>query len=224
MTNTLHRYGTPESFRDDFVVFAISARGRNDRDCAEKLRAFLRLALPHHPVNLGDASKGALLRGSTTMTPVAHWRRVHQPDPEAVIRGLDGPTTAAVVFDNPAALRAFLEDVRQADLGLSVNISGLTEEARQWAAAAGITRHSVEYSLGFHGPLDRLPDRRILEITTMCGHGMLSANFVKKMLDWVTEGRRRPEEAVAYMARFCTCGVFNPARAKRLLEASAGGR
>ena len=27
MTNTLHRYGDAESFRDDYVVFAICSRG-----------------------------------------------------------------------------------------------------------------------------------------------------------------------------------------------------
>ena len=32
------------------------------------------------------------------------------------------------------------------------------------------------------------------------------------------EGRRTPEEAVATLARFCPCGVYNPERARRLLE------
>ena len=31
MTNTLHRFGDAESFRDDYVVFAIASRGKNDR-------------------------------------------------------------------------------------------------------------------------------------------------------------------------------------------------
>jgi hypothetical protein len=47
---------------------------------------------------------------------------------------------------------------------------------------------------------------------------MVSASFAKKMVDWVKEGRRTPAEAVTYLARFCSCGVFNPARAKRILE------
>jgi hypothetical protein len=38
------------------------------------------------------------------------------------------------------------------------------------------------------------------------------------MIDWVKESRRTPEQAVTYMARFCSCGVFNPARACRILE------
>jgi hypothetical protein len=47
---------------------------------------------------------------------------------------------------------------------------------------------------------------------------MVSSNLARKMIDWVKEGRRTPAQAVTYMARFCSCGVFNPVRAKRILE------
>ena len=46
MTNTLHRYGDAASFRDDYVVFAICSRGKNDQDSVPKLRRFLEMALP----------------------------------------------------------------------------------------------------------------------------------------------------------------------------------
>jgi len=55
-------------------------------------------------------------------------------------------------------------------------------------------------------------------LSTMCGHGMVSSSLAKKMIDWVKEGRRTPEEAVTYLARFCSCGVFNPSRAVRILN------
>ena len=58
MTNTLHRFGPAESFFDDFVVFAIASRGRNEEGALEKLRTFLRMAVPFGPVNLGDARNG----------------------------------------------------------------------------------------------------------------------------------------------------------------------
>jgi hypothetical protein len=112
---------------------------------------------------------------------------------------------------------AFLKEVKEADLGLSVNISALTDRADELARQAGITRHSVEFSLGFFGALDKLPDRRILQISTMCGHGMVSFGFTQKMMDWVKEGRRTPEDSARYMARFCSCGIFNTTRAARLL-------
>ena len=41
------------------------------------------------------------------------------------------------------------------------------------------------------------------------------ARYYPERFDWQ---RRTPEQAATYMQRFCSCGVFNPARAKRILE------
>jgi len=135
-----------------------------------------------------------------------------------VIAGLNAPTTAAAVFDNRPAAEDFVKAVVAADLGLSVNISTSIEGAEQCCDAAGICRHSVGYSLGFEGKTEHLPHADVLKISTMCGHGMVSASLAKKMIDWVKEGRRTPQQAVTYLQRFCSCGVFNPSRACRILE------
>ena len=218
MTNTLHRFGDAESFRDDYVVFAIASRGRNDQDAVPKLRRFLELAVPFKPVNLGDATHGGALRPSKHMNPTSHWKRDMTPNFEAVIAGVDSTTTCAAVFDNRVAAEDFVKRVKEEDLGLSVNISTSIDGAEQCCFAAGIPRHSVGYSLGFEGKTEKLPNSQVLMLSTMCGHGMVGNSLAKKMIDWVKEGRRTPEEAVTYMARFCSCGVFNPARAKRILE------
>jgi hypothetical protein len=218
MTNTLHRFGPAESFFDDYIVFAIASRGRNDAGALEKLRTFLRMAVPFHPVNLGDARNGGALRPSRKMTPVAHWNRDTTPDFEAVIRGLAAVTTVAAVFDNRVAAENFVKTVKDADLGLSVNVSTSIDGAEQCCNHAGIPRHSVGYSLGFEGKTEKLPNSHVLLLSTMCGHGMIAASLAKKMIDWVKEGRRSPEQTAAYMQRFCSCGVFNPSRAKRILE------
>jgi len=47
---------------------------------------------------------------------------------------------------------------------------------------------------------------------------MLSAQLVKKMIDWVKENRRTPAEVSSTMSRFCSCGVFNTSRAERILN------
>jgi hypothetical protein len=218
MTNTLHRFGDAESFRDDFVVFAIASKGRNDQDALPKLRRFLELAIPFKPVNLGDARHGGALRPCKNMNPTQHWKRDMTPDFDAVLKGLDTPTTCAAVFDNKVAAEDFVKRVKEEDLGLSVNISTSIDGAEECCHYAGIPRHSVGYSLGFEGKTEKLPNSQVLLLSTMCGHGMVSNSLAKKMIDWVKEGRRTPEEAVTYMARFCSCGVFNPARAKRILE------
>jgi hypothetical protein len=218
MTNTLHRFGDAESFRDDYVVFAIASRGKNDEDSVPRLKKFLEIARRFNPVNLGDARHGGALRPSRAMNPLSHWDRDRTPDFDAVVTGLDTPTTAAAVFDNRPAAEDFVNAIREADLGLSINISTSIDGAEQCCDAAHLCRHSVGYSLGFQGKTEHLPNEDVLKLSTMCGHGMVSASLAKKMIDWVKEGRRTPEQAVSYLTRFCSCGVFNPARGKRILE------
>lgn len=218
MTNTLHRFGDANSFRDDYVVFAIASRGKNEENSVPRLKKFLEIARRFNPVNLGDARHGGALRPSRSMNPLSHWNREITPDFDAVIEGFDTPTTAAAVFDNRPAAEDFVKAVKEADLGLSINISTSIDGAEQCCNAASLCRHSVGYSLGFEGKTEHLANEDVLKLATMCGHGMVSASLAKKMIDWVKEGRRTPEQAVSYLSRFCSCGVFNPARGKRLLE------
>jgi hypothetical protein len=222
MTNTLHRFGDAESFRDDYVVICVPSRGRNDENVVPKLQKFLRMAMKYKPVNLGDSRHGGALRPSRHMNPLAHWHRDNTPDFEMVINGLDTATTAAAVFDNQEAAEAFVKDVKAADLGVSINISTSVEGAQECCRGAGLPRHSAGYSLGFEGKTEHLPSSDVLALSTMCGHGMVSTSLAKKMIDWVREGRRTPDQACGYLTRFCSCGVFNPARARRILEDARG--
>ncbi len=227
MTNTLHRYSdhyaferlpNPRPVRDDYIVFAMASRDVNDDNLVEKYRAFLRLAMKHNPVNIGDATKGGMLRARQDLNPIAHWKRHSLSAPDRVIAGIEGHTTVATVFDNYEAMVRFVDDLKVANIGVSINISAPIDEARRCCEDTGITRHSVEYSIGFRGRVDKLPDANVLELSTMCGHGMVSSNFAKKMFDWVKENRRTPKQAAQYMARFCTCGVFNLTRAESILN------
>jgi hypothetical protein len=217
VTNTLHRFGPSEDFKDDYIVFAMCTRGKNDVGAPERLRTFLSICVKHEPVNIGDAKKGGLCRPSSDLTPLAHWRRTDGTTVEDVVKGITEPTTVSAVFDNPEALSACLEEVKAADLGLSINIAAVTDAAHQCGLDAGIQRHAVEYSLGFIGKQALLPEAQTLSLMTMCGHGMIAATFAQKMIEWVKTGRRTPRECARYMSRFCVCGIFNPVRAERLL-------
>jgi hypothetical protein len=217
MTNTLHRYGAAESFHDDYIVFATPSSGKNDKGSVPKLKKFLELALPFKPVNIGDPVHGGAVRSSPKLTTISNWKRDRTPQFRAVIEGIDTPASVVAVFDNRVAAEEFLKAVKDADLGLCVNVSATIESAEQCCHFAAISRHSIGYSLGFEGKTEKLPNTQVLKLTTMCGHGMVSASFAKKMIDWVKEGRRTPAEAASYMQRFCSCGVFNPSRAKRIL-------
>lgn len=219
MTNTLHRYGNAESFQDDYIIFAISCKGKNDEGAIEKLKAFLRICAKYVPANMGNSNVSCYTPPNKPER-AANWSRNANPDYERVINAIDKVTTASAVFDSREHAEACLAEVKQADLGLSINMSTSVQGAKQAAEHCGIHRHSVEYSLGFRDVHDHLPNSQVLELATMCGHGMVSFNFARKMLDMVREGRRTPEQAVTTLARFCPCGVYNPARARRLLESA----
>ena len=221
MTNTLHRYGKAESFVDDYIVFSLPAKSKAAGQTGDALAAqkrFMQIAAEFRPCSLGDALHGGSLRPTKSKSIFGHWGKRNKPNFKKVLEGMSKAGTMAAVFDNRIAAEDLMKAVREADLGLSVNISTSIDGAEQCCHAAGIPRHSVGYSLGFEGKTEHLPNEDVLKLSTMCGHGMVASSLAKKMIDWVKEGRRTPEQAATYMARFCSCGVYNPARAKRILE------
>ncbi|WCM25585.1 hypothetical protein NDN01_16230 [Sphingomonas sp. QA11] len=220
MTNTLHRYGTAESFKDDYVIFALPAKGgAQTGDPKPALRRFLEIALDYNPVNIGDAIHGGGTRPTEHSHAMEHFaRRPTKPDFQRVMDGLGEPTTYSAVFATREDAEAFVQRIVEEDLGLSINISSSIENAQNCCKAAGITRHSVGYSLGFEGIQDNAPNRHVLALSTMCGHGMISQSLAKKMIDMVKENRASPDKVTAALSRFCSCGIFNPVRARRIIE------
>jgi len=204
MTHTLHRRGTAESLSEDYVLIMLRAVGINDSGYLPKVQEFLRIALRHNPVNIGSEMKGSL----------------YEFKPEEIIAGAKGDSH--VVFDNPQALAAFLRDLKEADLGLSVVVSGIFENVDECLEKAGLKHHTANFSLGIWGKTEKLPGDDILEITTMCGHAMISTSLVEAMVAEIKAGRKTAEEATRVLTPNCTCGVFNPIRAAKLLAAMAG--
>lgn len=202
MTHTNHRQGTRESLSKDYVVFMYAAKGINDKDAGLKLQEFLRMGYKYGPVNAGPARVGDMFMSS----------------PEKLVERVVRATSAYMVFDDRGKVEALVNDVVEADLGLSVIVSGLFDEVDEVCRAVGIKRHTAQCSLGVWGRVERLPQAEILDITTMCGHGMLAFNLVRRMAAEVRKGLVSLEKAGRIMAKPCVCGVFNPKRAEDLLR------
>jgi hypothetical protein len=77
---------------------------------------------------------------------------------------------------------------------------------------------TVEHSLGILGQMKRLPAEEILQLTTMCGHGMVPVNLVEKTVAEIKRGKKNYREAALELTRPCHCGIYNPVRAERLLR------
>ena len=221
MTNTLHRFGKPEDLKDDYIVFILTSPGINDIGAMEKARDFLRIALKYNPVNLaGTSNYGSIFQPEKNLNPFKFYvkGRKETVSPEQVIEEMEPSGRTLVVFDNKQALEGVLKEVKEMDFGLSVNVSSVVDDVREMVPRTGVRPHSISYALGFRGNLYRLPDQRVLALTTMCGHGLIASNFAKKMIDTVKEKRLTPEKAARYLAKFCVCGAFNTSRAARILR------
>jgi len=202
MTHTLHRRGSAESLSGDYVMMMIQAVGHNEEGHIPKVQEFLRIALRHNPVNIGSVSGGGM-----------------KETPEEVIA--NASKIGHAVFDNQEDVIAVLKELKEADLGLSVVISGIFEKVDDCIEKAGLKHHTANFSLGVWGKTEKLPSNDLLEVTTMCGHAMIAPNLVKEMVKEIKAGTKTPEKAARLLAPNCDCGVFNIKRAADLMKAMA---
>ena len=202
MSHTLHRRGTPDSLSRDYVVFAMSAKGINAENSKYALKEFLDIVTQFNWVNMGDMKTGGY----------------YLVGKDAIMDGVQDTSIVHGVFTSKEDMKAAVKALKEADLGVSITISGIINEVRDGIMAEGLAPHTVEVSMGIKGRTDKLPEDDLLQITTMCGHGMVSQSLVRQMLIDIKKGRRSAEEAGQYLATPCVCGVFNPKRAQEILE------
>lgn len=203
MTHTLHRRGDIKSLKSDFVILATPAIGINDVGSGEKLKQILKIAKKHGISNIGNLVDGSLYSGMNF---------------EQIEQKLKDGGRVRGVFSDRGKLNGFLKEVAKADFGLSITVSGLIDDISELSKEIGLTPHTINLSLGIWGRRDLLPKERILEFTTMCGHSLISTNLVKRCLEDIEKGKISEEAAIRKMAKTCVCGIFNPVRAKYLIE------
>jgi len=184
-------------------MLAIRAKGFNDEGNLWRLLKILQMAARYPIVNFADVKNGSKF---TT-------------DLDTILNTDKDLPMVQMVFTNKDDMTRFMEDLKQADLGISVVASGLFEEIFQCCKKAGLTPHSVNYSLGVHGRTEKLPPKEIMEITTMCGHALVSRNLVTKLVADIRKEKENGFSAAEKLARNCICGIFNPVRAAKILEA-----
>jgi len=202
MTHTLHRKGKPENLREDFVVFTISAQTVNAKGSGKKIQKFFDILEKYKSINYGDMRTG----------------NKFSSDRETIHNNIKDNSVVHFVFIDREVVKKVLQELKQAELGPSIVVSGLTGTIGELCEQTGLKVHTIEYSGGIHGKLDLLPEDSILEITTMCGHGMVASNLTKEMVKQVKKGKKTLEAAAIELAKPCQCGIFNPKRAETLLK------
>ncbi|MDR2893087.1 MAG: hypothetical protein LBV80_08395 [Deltaproteobacteria bacterium] len=204
MTHTLHRRGTKESLRTDYIVFGITAQQFNGKDSAQVLKKFFDIVSPLHPTNMGDMRQGGMLTVADLPAGVQDNSIVH------------------AVFNDLETLEEAVRRLKTADLGISIVVSSLCDDVAELAKRNNVKLHTQEVSLGIHGNLKKLPAEEFLHVTTQCGHGLIAANLVKSMVEKVKNGKITPRKASEEICKQCSCGVGNINRTEALLKDMAG--
>ncbi len=202
MTHTLHRRGDLTSLKEDYIVFTMSAKGLNEEGSAEKMKRFFEILLSHHPVNYGDMVTG----------------NGHVKSREEIARNIQSTSIVHGVFTDAKEVVGILKELKEADLGMSIVVTGVHDETERCCLDAGLAKHTVEHSLGIFGQRRRLPSDEVLQLTTMCGHGMVPANLVERVVVEIKRGKKSVREGALELTRPCHCGIYNPVRAEHLLN------
>ena len=205
MTHTLYREGSAESLKNDFVVVITGAKGFNKKGCAPKLKEMMRIISKFNPVNMGSMEVGNLGRGM----PV-----------KEIINNVTDTAVIQAAFDDKDTVIKVLKSLKDSDLGISVTISGITEEVKEIMKMSGLgdNPHTSNLALGFMGKKYKAAPDNVRLITTMCGHHMISRGIVEHLQELIKNDRITPMEAAIRLSKQCTCGAFNTVRAAQILE------
>jgi hypothetical protein len=202
MTHSLHRSGDIESQKADFVWFMYQTKGVNDVNIKPKALEFIAAAEAVGSENWGDVKSGPKLRYAI----------------EEIKDRLSDKSRLRGIFTKREQVVEFLERIKAKDLGMSVIITGVLSEVLPACREAGVTPHSINYSLGVWGKKENLPDETTLSITTMCGHHMIPPRFVEHVMKRVNKGKLTPEAGARELAEFCYCGIFNHIRCAKIID------
>lgn len=204
MTHSLHREGKLDSLERDLCLFIYPARGFNYAGSGPKVRHLMELVYPAGPSNMIVSTLRRNLYSGVT--------------PDEVLDSIRDGARVYCTFNSREKLKEALIQIKEADEGISVVVSGLIDQIREIANEIGLNPHTINLSLGIHGRTDRLPPPDIRQFITMCGHGMVSPDLVRDVIRKVKTGKLSCWEGSLTLAEPCTCGIYNPHRSAELLK------
>lgn len=223
MTHTNHRRGSRISLEGDFILLSMVDKNNftqyNYKESYNsRVQRLLKICMNHDPVGLANRLPDKVQRymkyWESSMDSGIH--RITRIDEIPRAENIDYICHA--VFSRKDDVEATLRDLKEADLGISIVISGLFDDIADICKKVGLEPHTVNMSLGTWGRVDLLPSKPVLELCTMCGHALISSQLTERLLDLVEKGSINPEEAAVELGKQCTCNVFNTERAVKIIE------
>lgn len=221
MTHSLHRRGSRDSLEGDYVLFLcydrmgqdLKRRGSPDviKRYAPKTRIALEICARHNPVGISTTD-------GITGRSIRYMKGWDQGN--TIEEVLNAPDTSMcnALFGSKDDLSGALLELKKADLGISVVVSGIFNDVFEGCAGMGVGPHTVNMSMGTLGRTALMPEAPILEIVTMCGHSYVSPYLVEHMVERVKNGHISSEQAAVELGVQCTCNFFNVDRAEKLIN------
>ena len=203
MTHSLHREGSEESLAKDYVILITPAIRINDKGSGEKLKRSLKILREEGVTNIGDVEHGSIL-GDLDWDSLESYMG-------------DGKRIRAAISDEKT-MTNILRRHREENVGLSITVSGLIKNIYKMSEEAGLKPHTINIALGVWGRTDLLPSDEVLQVTTMCGHHMISRYLVEDLFTRVRAGKISSEKAADTIGRLCVCGIFNQERCKEIFD------
>ncbi len=206
MSHSLHRVGTVENLQNDFTIIVRPERGYNNVGSREKQQKVLQALFDCNACNI-TAARGEHFKGN-----------IHETSIENIVAGVGEGQSVFAAFDSQENLEKFLRFMIDGDFGLSVVVQGLCDRVNESLSRVGLKMNTTNHSLGVWGKTSRLHDKNILEITTMCGHGIVSPYLAMDCIEQVKAGHMTAHEAAIVLSKPCICGIFNTTRAEELIK------
>jgi hypothetical protein len=197
MTHSLNRTGLSEERCGEDIVVLCMAHGPDKPNKIDSMRRIAEIVLEHDPVNVLGRPLGL--------------------DDEAIKMMIPMTGIITAVFDNREDVEKLVGEIKKENLGVSVVLSGLFTDVRETCQCAGIKEHTYNISLGVYGKTEKLPDEKTMEITTQCGHALISPHLVEAVVKKVRKGKMTLEEGARMLIKPCACGIGNTGRIEKIL-------
>lgn len=209
MSHTLHREGSIKSLEKDYCLLITPYKGCNNIQAEKKIKKFVDIIFDIGPVNFRfyRVPKENEFNLPVNKEKILNYKKQVYDN-----------TKIRCVFDDKNKIKELIKQINKTNFGLSVIISGPRKEIETILKEINIQPHSINIGMGTYGSLEKLPDPNFREITTMCGHGLISPEVVRYMLIKIKAGKISYEEAGIELAKPCICGVFNQKRAEEILR------
>jgi hypothetical protein len=198
MTHTLNRTGLSPDLPGQEIVVLVMAHYKIKADKGPQMTRAAETILKYQPDNFIGLPLGLA--------------------PEQIIPLAAHTGIVTAVFRDKAAVAALVAELKTQKPGVSVVLSALFDDVRDICRQTGCTEHTSHVTAGIFGRTERLPHGPTLDITTQCGHGLVSRHYVEDVVKKIRKGRLTTAEAAQQLAKPCVCGVVNKHRTADLLQ------